>query len=295
MANNDNIFKNSLSDAELVTPEVWSERIEQEARERAIFRNMPESVVIYDQTGKPGNTMHVTKNSALTASSVSDGDSLEIETPSFSQVDISAGIVGKGVQFTLKQLRDQLNSVRQDVIDNLATAIAEREDEDIISELYETSSTVLYANDTDSGSISDSDTFDVTLFNKGVTKMRIDNRDAKNLVVHPKQEGDLRELSQFTDASQFGDRSVVATGSIGKFLGVNVYSSTRIQTDDSDNVTTYKALLLGRRAVALMDKKRPTVEMDRGLIQDMSMTFTAYADYGVKMLNDESCRVLKSA
>src|SRR3990167_9181616 len=42
------------------------------------------------------------------------------------------------------------------------------------------------------------------------------------LIIHPDQEGDLLEYTQFTNADEYGGREVVLNGEIGKFVGLKV-------------------------------------------------------------------------
>lgn len=298
MANDANIFKNSLTAAQYVTPKEWSNAIEQVAREKNIMRGLTGSIIIMNRIGTPGNSVYIQKNVALSASDITDGDSVGVSPISFTQVEVTASQIGVATQITLKQLRDQLSTVREDIINNLGLAIAEKEEQRIFNELYNTSKPAIYANNTDSSSITASDTFNVELLNEGIVAMRIDKRKAMYLVVHPKQEGDLRNLQQFTDASYLGSDIVNREGYIGRFFGVDVFSSTNVATDSegaNSAVTVYKALLLGPRAAVVLDKLGATVDIDRNLIQDLSVTFVAYRDMGVKLLNDESVRVLVSA
>ena len=296
MANDTNIFKNSLTSAGYVTPKEWSNAIEQVAREKNIMRSLTGSIIIKDRIGTSGNNLFIQKNVALSASDVTDGDSVPISALSFTQVEVVASQIGVATQITLKQLRDQLSTVREDVINNLGLAIAEKEENRIFTELYNTSSSVIYANGKDDTNIAVDDTFNVALLNEGIVAMRTDKRKAMYLVVHPKQEGDLRNLQQFTDASYLGSDRVNREGYIGRFFGVDVFSSTNVASEVATSGTTvYKALLLGERAAVVLDKLGATIDIDRNLIQDLSVTFVAYRDMGVKLLNDESVRVLISA
>lgn len=298
MANDANIFKNSLAAAQYVTPKEWSNAIEQVAREKNIMRGLDGSILVLNRIGTPGNSVYIQKNVALTAADVVDGNSVAISPLSFTQVEVTASQIGVATQVTLKQLRDQLSTVRDDIINNLGLAIAEAEEKRIFNELYITSSPAIYANNTDSATITSSDTFNVSLLNEGIVAMRTDKRKAMYLVVHPKQEGDLRNLQQFTDASYLGSDRVNREGYIGRFFGVDVFSSTNVATaseGSTNTVTVYKALLLGDRAAVILDKLGATIDIDRNLIQDLSVTFVAYRDMGVKLLNNESVRVLVSA
>lgn len=298
MANDTNIFKNSLTSAGYVTPERWSEEIEQVAREANLFRGMTNSVLTMNRVGTPGNTEYIAKNSALSAVDVVDGDSVPIEAISFNQISVTASIKAAATQVTLKQLRDQLPTVRADIIQNLGLALAEKEETDLISKANETTSDVIYPSGKDASTIEVTDTFTPSLFNKALVAMRGDKRRGRNLVIHPAVEGHLREDDQFVDASKLGDDRVNRTGMIGTYFGVNVWVTTNVTEDeegaDSD-VTVYNNLLLGDRALVLMDKMRPTFDIDRNLIENLSVTMVVHADYGVSVLNDESIRVVKSA
>lgn len=298
MTNDANIFKNSVASAILVTPEEWSFEIEQVAREASIFRNMPFSVVLMNRIGVPGNKEYISKNVPLAASSVTDGDAVPISEIEFDQIEVTASISGVSTQITLKQLRDQLPTVRADVIQNMGLALAEKEEKDIIAALETATSDAIYPGDKTASTIDNDDVMTSKLFNKAVTAMRIDKRKARNLVVHPVMEGQLRDDDQFIDASRLGDDRVNRTGLLGTYFGVNVYGTTNISSDmegSGSDVEVYNNLLLGDRALVLMDKLRPTFEMDRNIVQNLSVTMVAHADYGMSVLNDESVRVVKAA
>jgi N4-gp56 family major capsid protein len=295
MANDANIFKAGDTAAGYVTPSEWSNAIEQVARESNLFRNLTDSIIVEDRVGVPGNTFYVQKNSALSAADVTDGNSATISTVVFTQISVSATIKAVATQITLKNMRDNLSSVRNDVVLNMGTAIAEKEETDIITECYTTTSTSLYANSTTTSSITGTDTFDVDLLIEGRRAMRTDKRQARYLVIHPNQEADLINDNKFLDASQFGGTEANRQGFIGRYLGVDVFASTNIDSDTHNGNTVYKALLLGPRALVLLDKAKPVLEFDRNLVQDLSMTMVAYADYGLEVLNTESIRILNSA
>jgi hypothetical protein len=57
----------------------------------------------------------------------------------------------------------------------------------------------------------------------------------------------------------------------------------------------YKNLLLGERALVLMDKTTASLDIDEGLAIDRAVTFHTVKDYGAQLLNDESVIVVTSA
>lgn len=299
MANDANIFKRGSGSDAYVVPEMWRDQIEQVARENNVMLGLEGSIIIEDRSGSgAGDKLNIPKNSALSAAAVTDGNSIGISAISFTEVEVTATIKGVAVQLTLKQLRDQLSSAEPDIVRNLGLALAEKEEADIFTELYTTGQTDVYPDGVTSADIDTGDTMTVALINKAMVSMRGANRKPMYLVVHPKQEGDLRVLQQFTDASYYGSNEVVATGEVGRFYGLRVFTSTNVGTAAegvSNDYTVYKALLLGPRAAVFYIRARPTFEMNRNLIQDLSVVMQAWEDYGVQILNDESIRVVKSA
>lgn len=86
------------------------------------------------------------------------------------------------------------------------------------------------------------------------------------LVIQPKQFADLKRNPQFIDASKAGDNSVLRTGQVGNFFGLNVYRSQNLPLLKcaSDGLTRgYQALLIDTaRALALVIKRSVTVETE---------------------------------
>lgn len=295
MANDANVFKNSTALTQNVIEENWSQEIEQVARQANYLRSLSDSIVVMDRVGTSGQKEYITKNTKLSAADVTDGDSVSVSALSFNQVEVISSIKAVATQITLKNLREELVNIRSDVISNMGLAIAEKEEADIFTELYTTGQTDIYVNGKTSANITSSDTFNLALINSGRTAMEISNRVPRNLFIHPVQAGAIRALQQFTDASQLGSDRVISDAMIGTVYGIRVFTSNNVTSVTENSIDVYQALLLGDRAAVIMDKARPTVEMDRVDITRLSMTMQVWSDYGVQILNDESIRVLKSA
>jgi len=86
------------------------------------------------------------------------------------------------------------------------------------------------------------------------------------LVIQPKQFADLKRNPQFIDASKAGDNSVLKTGQVGNFFGLNVFKSQNLPLLKcaSDGLTRgYQALLIdSTAALALVIKRLVTVETE---------------------------------
>lgn len=303
MANIDtNIFKNDLADAILVTPEEWSYEIEQYAREENYMRRLQPSVVVLDRIGSVGNSVNITKNTELSTSALTDGVATPIQALDFNQITVTASEHGGAVQFSKKQLRDQLPTIRADVIEGLGKALAKEEEVLLITEAM-TSTKSVYpllasGDEAASGTITTDETFNLETYNRAIVEMRKLNRTPMFMIVHPKVEGDLRLLADFRDASITGSSFTRESGFIGTYFGVNVFSSNNIQSVDEGagaDVPTYKNLLMGARGLVLMDKTNASLDIDEGLAIDRSMTFHVVKDYGAELLNEESIFVVSTA
>jgi len=86
------------------------------------------------------------------------------------------------------------------------------------------------------------------------------------LVIQPKQHADLKRNPQFLDASKKGDGSVLKTGKVGNFFGLEVYKSQNLPLLKcaADGLTRgYQALLIDTTAaLALVIKRLVTVETE---------------------------------
>ena len=104
MANDANVFKNATALSQNVIEENWAQEIEQVARQKNYFRNFAGSIVVMDRVGTRGQKEYITKNTALTASDVTDGDSVSISALTFNQVEVTSSIKAVATQITLKNL-----------------------------------------------------------------------------------------------------------------------------------------------------------------------------------------------
>src|SRR6056297_2346284 len=175
-----NIFKVGANCSSLVTPEEWAYEIEQFAREQNYFRRMQPSIVVYDRIGMPGNTLKITKNTELSTSALTDGVATSIQALDFDQVEVEAVEHGGAVQFSKKQLRDQLPTIRADTIQGLGFALAKEEETVIITELM-TSTESVYPKlssgvEADDSTVTSDETFDLDTYNRAIVKMRTSNR-----------------------------------------------------------------------------------------------------------------------
>jgi N4-gp56 family major capsid protein len=292
MATSANAYLSTAGSAAYVNPTIWADAIEQVARQANILE--PLGVVDNRALGSPGVQINVAKNQAFTAAALTAGTATPVTTLAFDQVTVTFGEVGLAKQVSMEELEYGLSAVFNDITMNMGEALSTYKDIAISTALAAGAHTTKYADSVTSGSISAANVFNTNLFADGITALRLHNRPAKNLVIHPNCENALLKDSQFVDASQYGGNSVVQNGEIGRYLGVRVMSSNNIQSATENSVTVYKNLLLGDRSFVIAYKRKPRMQWKEDSILDRAITFAADEAYGVSVLNSEAIAVLKS-
>ena len=293
MATSANAFLSTATSAAYVNPIVWSEAIEQAAREALILE--PLGVVDNRAVGTAMVQINIAKNQVFTAAALTEGTATPVTTLAFDQVTVTFSEKGLAKQVSTIQLAYGLSAVFSDITSNMGQALAELKDQLIADAADAGASSTIYADGATSGSITAANIFDTDLIADGKSTMRGNKRVAINLVIHPNCENSLIKDSQFVDASVYGGREVVMNGEIGKYLGMRVVSTTHINSaTENTSFTVYKNLLLGDRPYVTAQKVTPQVRWAEDSVLDRAITFEAHEAYGISVLNSESIIVLKS-
>ena len=294
MATSANAFLSTATSAAYVNPTVWSEAIEQAAREAAVMAGLPNIVKDNRALGSSMEQINIAKNQVFTAAALTEGTATPVTSMAFDQVTVTFAEYGLAKQVSEIQLSYGISSVFNDITMNMGAALAEKKDDVLIAALVAGAKTTRYVNGVTAGSITSADVFETDLIVDGITDMRKEKRAASVLVIHPQQENPLLKDSQFVDASIYGGREVLMNGEIGKYLGLRVISYNRITSGTENSVTVYNALLLGPRASVLAQKISPKIRWKEDSVLDRAITFEAHEAYGTSVLNSESIVVLKS-
>lgn len=292
MATSANAFLSTAASAAYLNPTVWSEAIEQVARETVVME--PLGVSDNRLLGTSGKQINIAKNQAFTAAALTEGTATPVGTLAYDQVTVTVGEYGLGKQVSILELEYGISGVFNDITSNMGTALAELRDQTILDTLDAGAKNTVYADGVTSGSISSSNVFSTDLIAEGITTMRGEKRKAQYLVIHPNCENSLLKDSQFVDASQYGGREVVLSGEIGRYLGLKVLSTTHVNSATENSVTVYKNVLLGPRSFVMAWKRKPRMQWREDSVLDRAITFAADEAWGLSVLNSESIVVLKA-
>jgi hypothetical protein len=193
------------------------------------------------KTTSGGLDVTVSKSEGATRRTTTELTNLDTVSLTFAASDFKQGdvLVSKEVQ-ALTEI-DLVKQARY-VVQN---AIADDVDIDLATTTFESTSItneVLPSGDSTVADITSADTFSVDYLPDAMAMIEANNFVAKYAYIHPYGVKHLRKSSQFTNAAEYGDDSIVKKGIIGDYLGLYIipttnapdYSSGATDTNDAD-------------------------------------------------------------
>ena len=92
MATSANMYKSTASDSTYINPQLWSEAIEQVARENVIM--VPLGVTDTRALGTSGEQINIAKDQAFTAASLTEGTATPVSSIAWNQETVTFGEYG---------------------------------------------------------------------------------------------------------------------------------------------------------------------------------------------------------
>jgi N4-gp56 family major capsid protein len=286
------VFDSGETAAGYLNPQIWNRKIEDYAKANLVLA--PLGVQNDELLNKPGKLLNIATGVALTAASLTETDSIDIQKPDFGQVVVTPGEYGGAFQITRKEMDRAFTNLVEEKAADAGYALAKVKDETIAAALVAGAGNSVYVNGVVSSTIASTDIFETDAIADAVTEIRKDNFNPLYMLIHPVQEGPLMKSTQFVDASQYGGREVVMSGEIGKYLGLRVFSSTVVPTATENSITVYKALVLGPRAFVVATKRKPTIDSKYEPL-DRAFSVAYVEDWGTNVLNANQICTITSA
>lgn len=302
-------------------PEVWAAEIEAKADIARIMKKYCK--VNTDLVGRPGDTIKIPRRAyvdlttyAATAQSelvaMTQNFELELETITLTPTEI--GISGR---ITKQAIDEAMISLIEDTQRGLALAVADKEDQDILTAIMATAASTgpTYIN-----AKKDATTFVSGIYTNAVAGSAITGVtsadvldlsvivEAKEVVmdslgfagdvlmIHPRQKASLLRSEDFINAARAGSADARSRATVTNVWGLEVVSSRRVPTHTiSGSVTGYQAILLDSTAAVALAVKRPvTVETEYKPAERMYY-FYVTTMYQAKRLNDGAVVIINSA
>lgn len=284
------------TDVQNVINEVWSEQIEEYAYPERYMRQI---VVVNTELLETGSSkVHIPKKGAVTAKRLAETESIIPQAMSYGELVLEPDEFGAGVEVRRKALKQAYRNVMEDASQQLGEALAQIEDEEIILAGITGAGATIWADPayTDDDDIAADDIMTTAVLRRARGILRGGNYKGEMFaIINPAQETALLDDSQFIDASKYGDQSIVLTGEIGKYLGIRILSTNNVPSvANAGTVEVYRALLIGKRGLALALKENPEMDEDY-LPKERHKLLTAVMMFETGVLNDYQVVCMRTA
>jgi N4-gp56 family major capsid protein len=255
-----------------ITPEVWSAEVEQQAQSRRIAR--PLVKVNRDLLNRPGDVAHVLKGAKLTVSAdvttvTDNAEDAAIKTPvaldDYASLDLTPTEKFSSVILTKQVMEEVAANIVADASMLIAEALAQKEDQDILSQVGSGAGSTLFGGDATSvGTLADGDVLTPDLFANALRDIRKNDfgRGRVYAALRAAQENAFLKNSQFVNAAEFGSDRVVQNGIIGSYLGVDIFSSQNVPSNAGGSGGGDVLLWDSEKAVVLALKRDITMEQE---------------------------------
>lgn len=276
------------SGASYINPIKWVSQIEQFAKAKLVLA--PLGKVYNDLVGQPGTTLNIQYNDEISATTLTESTAITPSAFTYTQVQFTPTERGIAVGLTRKEDIRSIQDIMMEKTQDMGYALAKLKDSLIASSLRTSAGNSVVVNGVDVSAVASSDTISQATLADAITTIRVDEYDAKYLVIHPKQENALLKLTNFIDASIYGGREVVMNGEIGKYLGLRILVSTQIPRNATTS-TAYDALMLDQDAFGIAYKMGTVFNSDYKVLE-RQYVLAAVEEYDIQILRaNKICRI----
>ncbi len=238
------------SNAGSAMPQIWANQVLLTTKKFAVLDKV---VVHYDDVkGKPGNKLTIPTVGAITFAAGGEYSEATANQPSTSAVTIAIGERIAEVKFDKSVAEDTVPSL----ITQINTAIAQGYEWDFDNQVL-TWLNAPAAVDPIAGTLAEAGVLQGTVIAKLLGSFRAGTHEPRWLIIHPVQEASLLQDDQFVNAATYGDNSVIQSGRVYRYMGIDIVVSPQ---GSITSAGTYNAFLIGEHALAVADKRNFEIE-----------------------------------
>ncbi|MDN6626900.1 MAG: N4-gp56 family major capsid protein [Pisciglobus halotolerans] len=253
--------------AQLIDPEVMAEMVSAELPN--LIRFTPLATVNTDLQGRAGSTLNFpTWDYIGTAKDIAEGEAIPLDQMGAKTAEVSVKKAAKGTEITDEAALSGLGDPIGEANKQLAMAIADKVDDDLIEAAKGGTQSIEMANET---------TLNVEYLQQGLDKFD-DEEDVPTVIIaNPKDAALLRADAQknYMFGSDIGAEQFM-TGSYGEVLGAQIIRSRKVKEGEP--------ILVRQGALSLVLKRNAQVETDRDIIKKTTV-ITADEHYAAYLYN----------
>lgn len=259
-----NGFQSDATAAGYINPEVWNKEVLKHVEAAMVLGQFGK--VYNDLLGQAGDTLNVTVNAApAAAAAVAESADVTIAAYAVTQVVFSPTEYAFAYALSDKEARRSFFDVQSNMAMKIGYALALEQETRVVSVLRAgNGNEVMVAGKTATSDLASSDTITYAVIVNAMTEIRKDYLVPRVLAISPAGLGQLMQLSQFSQAQQFGGRESILGGEIKTVSGLTIVWSQLI-TASSNKV---EALMLGfdmsgEAPFGIARKSLPTIRTQR--------------------------------
>lgn len=195
-----------------------------------------------DVKGKPGQQVYVQTVAAVAAAVISSGSEPTFTASTISSVPVTLVQRGHGFYVTKDDLDDMQDGTMEEMVTQSKNSILREIDG------YFLTSIQALAGNAAAGTLNESCIMAATILAKMWGSLMAGSYVPAAVVLHPVQYASLLQDDQFTDASKLGSSTVISTGNIPNYLGMDIVPLVQ-GTLKAATGGTYRAFMMAKGAL----------------------------------------------
>ena len=299
-----NAYLTSDAVSDNIIPELYNEELQQFQYELEALRPLG-SDVTERILPRAGNNLNIYKGTEFAVGQLTQGTDTPVSELDFDSVVLTVNEYGDAKQIPLDTIEDSFEFLVGDLAYGAASAIAENNDNVIMTELNNTSENAIYpissgVTRVNNTNIAVTNVFDKEQVTEARRRMRINNRYLKYLVIHPNQYKAILDDEDFIPKDNY-PAGILMNASVGKLFGAEVIEHNSVTSVTENSVSVYRAMALGedragrQKSFVFGYKRMPVMEFDREFNRKRAVTFHYHYRIGAKIVWDEGIIPIKSA
>lgn len=241
----------------LINPEVLADMVEKKLHD--LIRFAPLAQIDNTLVGQPGDTLTLPSYSYIgDAEVLAEGSSLTPVSLNTTSVTVTVAKIARGVQLTDEAILSGYGDPFGQATTQVATAIANKVDNQMLAVLAAISGTMVYATSTSTTAIAPADISNaLELFGEDI------DVGEKVVLVSPGLYTKIRNTTAWLPASEISAERLIA-GAVGEIYGCQIIVSNKLK--DADHDYDEEAYIVKPGALRLIMKRDTLIETDRNIL-----------------------------
>jgi hypothetical protein len=211
-----------------------------------------------DVKGKPGSVVDVQTISAVADAAVTSGTEPTFTASTITTVPVTLTQRGHGFYISKGDLEDVQDGTLEALVEQSRNAVMRGIDAYFLAQIQTSNNNVM------GGTFAEGGAMAATVLTKLWGSLMVGSYPAANaaVIMHPVPYASLLRDAQFVNAATFGDRKVVETGAIPRYLGMDIVPMLQGTLNYGGTAGTYKTYAIAKGALVGAIKREIEIEKE---------------------------------